>query len=438
VQFLLKRKRQSSDNSKRKSFIGDCLMFKIGRIPRSLESFFRPLLASFLWDQATYFQSLVLVMAFAWGRRNITNLYRFLDVKRHRTRFNNFLHRARVDLAELLRQKATELVDMARCLGEKTAYLIIDDTRKPKRGKYMAGVGYIYDDVLGRTIPGHLYVTAIIRIGPVVIPLGIRLYVKKEQCEELGLEFRRMTELAAELIRLFEAPKGMNVHVVFDSFYLCPRVVWACEEKGFHFVSTLKDNRTVFMRGRNLKLGVYKKRAFRTGKKKTVKLRKPNGELVKYSYVDLGWVDIKRLGKVRVVLSRKNSERKILAIATNDPNLSGESSIRSYAQRPSIEQFFKDTKQLLGLGQYQNRSYEAAVRHLQLVMFSYALLTHLRLAKARGAKGKRKKREVAGMSVFEAQVELRHVVWKDLVKYLEDFQDPKEVLKELRRLLVAA
>ena len=127
-----------------------------------------------------------------------------------------------------------------------------------------------------------------------------------------------------------------------------------------------------------------------------------------------------------------------LTIATNDPKLSGESSIRSYAQRPSIEQFFKDTKQLLGLGQYQNRSYEAAVRHLQLVMFSYALLTHLRLVKARGAKGKRKKREVAGMSVFEAQVELRHVVWKDLVKYLQDFQDPKEVLKELRRLLVAA
>ena len=62
----------------------------------------------------------------------------------------------------------------------------------------------------------------------------------------------------------------------------------------------------------------------------------------------------------------------------------------------------------------------------------------LTLAKARGAKGKRKKREVAGMSVFEAQVELRHVVWKDLVKYLQDFQDPKEVLKELRRLLVAA
>ncbi len=128
-------------------------MFKIGRIPRSLESFFRPLLANFLWDQGSYFQSLVLVMAFAWGWRNITSLYRSFDVNRPRTRFNNFLHRARVDLAELLGQKATELVHMARCLGEKNVYLIIDDTRKPKRGKHMAAVGYIYDDVLGGPFP---------------------------------------------------------------------------------------------------------------------------------------------------------------------------------------------------------------------------------------------------------------------------------------------
>ena len=65
------------------------------------------------------------------------------------------MHRARADLAGLLRQKATEFLHMARCLGEKTVCLIIHDTRKLKRGKYMAAVGYIYDEVLGRTVPGH-------------------------------------------------------------------------------------------------------------------------------------------------------------------------------------------------------------------------------------------------------------------------------------------
>ena len=156
------------------------------------------------------------------------------------------------------------------------------------------------------------------------------------------------------------------------------------------------------MGGRKSKLRTYKRGAFRRGKKSNVKLRKPNRELVKYSYVDLGWVHIRGLGKAEVVLSRKNSESIILAIVTDDPNLSGESTIRAYAQRFSVEQFFKDTKHLLGLVQYRNRSYEAVIGELQLVMFSYGLLTHLRLVKARGRKGKRKRREVAGMSVFQA------------------------------------
>ena len=193
-------------------------------------------------------------------------------------------------LAELLGQKAGELLYMARCLGEKTVYLIIDDTRKPKRGNYMAAGGYIYDNLLGRTVPGHLYVTTIIRTGLVAIPLGIRLYVKKEHYGELGLEFQRMTEHACELVRLFEAPRGMKVPVLFDSFYLCPRAMRTCQEKGFHWISTLNDNRTLLIGGRRSKLRTYKRGAFRRGKKSSVKLRKPNGGLVKYSYMDLGWV----------------------------------------------------------------------------------------------------------------------------------------------------
>src|SRR5205823_5674812 len=41
-----------------------------------------------------------------------------------------------------------------------------------------------------------------------------------------------------------------------------------------------------------------------------------------------------------------------------------------------------------GLGQYQNRSYWAAVTHPHLVCFAYALLTHLRIEQT-GAQGQR-------------------------------------------------
>jgi hypothetical protein len=49
-------------------------------------------------------------MAFIWGRRNLANLYRYLDAQHHRTRFNNFCLVQRWDPEAALRQKAQELL----------------------------------------------------------------------------------------------------------------------------------------------------------------------------------------------------------------------------------------------------------------------------------------------------------------------------------------
>ena len=65
-------------------------MFRIIRVPPSLDKFFRPLQGHFHWDHFMYFRLLVLAMACMWGRRNVANLYRYLDAEHHRTRFNNF------------------------------------------------------------------------------------------------------------------------------------------------------------------------------------------------------------------------------------------------------------------------------------------------------------------------------------------------------------
>lgn len=51
--------------------------------------------------------------------------------------------------------------------------------------------------------------------------------------------------------------------------------------------------------------------------------------------------------------------------------------IRSYNTCWNIEVFFKDAKQLLGLGHYQNRPYKAIVTHLYPVCFTYVLLIRI-------------------------------------------------------------
>jgi hypothetical protein len=96
-------------------------MFRIVRVPPALDQFFRPLKPHFRWDHWAYFRLLVLVMAFAWGRRNGSNLYRYLDAPQHRTRFNNFFLVQRWDPQAALRQQARELLPALHPQNESPA-----------------------------------------------------------------------------------------------------------------------------------------------------------------------------------------------------------------------------------------------------------------------------------------------------------------------------
>jgi len=411
-------------------------MFKIVRFPKNLESFFDSLKDSFHWDHFDYFRTLVLLIVIAWGRRNIASLYRHLDSRKqpHRSRFNNFLSVGRCDYAMLLQLKAQDMIRILNPQKGDTIELVLDDSKKQKCGKTMDAVGWIRDPLTGKNIRGHQFVTAVLRIRGHVIPWGIRLYIKKEDCRLLGCDFRKTTQLAADLIEEFRPPEGVTVIVLFDSYYLCPTVVKACRKRQFHFVSTLKSNRNLFKNGRKLKTGTYSKNLFRRQPKKHLSIRKSKGPVC-YSYVDAGWMNVGKLGRLHVIFSRKKTDSKILGLVTDDPKLSACQMIRTYDNRWSIECFFKDTKQLLGLGQYQNVSLEAAVTHLHLVCFAYALLTHIAMT-GEGAKGKRK--TVASMSTADLQNEARRIVWDDLTEYLKQFSSGTQIVKELGRLLVAA
>jgi SRSO17 transposase len=410
-------------------------MFRIIRVPPSLDKFFRPLHEHFHWDHFTYFRLLVLTMAFMWGRRNIANVYRYLDVSPHRTRFNNFFLVERWDPEAALRQKAHELLRSLRPGKGEILYLVIDDSKQTKRGKAMEAVAKMKAPTTEAYIQGHQYVCAILVYRDHVIPLGIRLYVKKKQCPTVGVTFRKTTELAAQLIREFKPPRGVKVLVLFDAYYLCPMVVKACRAQQFHFASTLKRNRSLFKQGWKLKAGRYGRNLHRRRRTDTLDLTKPYGQ-VRYRFVDAGWLEVSTLGPLHVVFSRKGMAKKILGLVTDAPALSAADVIRTYEKRWTIEQWLKDVKQLLGLGHYQNRSYRAAVTHLHLVCFAYALLTHLRIER-NGAQGHRTRKKAANLSTAAAQHQLRGVLWEDLMAYLKEQGPEHAILAELERLRVA-
>jgi SRSO17 transposase len=198
-------------------------MFRIIRVPPTLDKFFQPLKGHFHWDHFAYVRLLVLTIAFMWGRRNVANLYRYLDAEHHRTRFNNFFLVERWEPEAALRQQAQELLRSLRPKKGETLYLVLDDSKKAKRGRTMDAVAKMKDSTTDTYIRDHQYVCAIMVCRGHVIPFGIRLYVKQAYCPALGLSFRKTTELAAQLIREFKAPTGVKVVVLFAAYYLSLR-----------------------------------------------------------------------------------------------------------------------------------------------------------------------------------------------------------------------
>jgi hypothetical protein len=144
--------------------------------------------------------------------------------------------------------------------------LLLDDSKKRKRGQAMQAVCWMKDPLTNASIRGHQYVTAVPSFRGHMIPLGVRLYIKKEHGRTLQRSFRKTTELAAESIRQFQPPNGVRGRVLFDSFYLCPAAAKTCRAQQFHFLSTLKSNRKLFQHGRKLKADFHGRSLFRRGR----------------------------------------------------------------------------------------------------------------------------------------------------------------------------
>jgi SRSO17 transposase len=404
-------------------------------VPPSLDKVFRPWQGHFHWNHHTYFRLLVVTIALMWGRRHVANLYRYLEAPCHRTRVHNFFVVERWDPEAALRPKAQEWLRALHPQRGETLYLLIDDSKQAKRGQHMDAVAKMQASTSDASIQGHQDVCGLLVFRQQVIPWGIRLYVKKAHGGAVGVPFRNTTALAAQLIRELQAPARVKVMVRFAAYSLCHTVVKACREKHFHLASTLQGHRRLCKHGWKLKAGRYGRNLCRRRRTATRVLVKPHGE-VRYRSLEAGWRQVSKRGGLPVVCARQGAARKIRGLVTDDPEVSPAGLIQAYDRRWEIEPFFKDSQPLLGRGHYQNRPYRAAVIHLPLVCFAYALLTHLRMARI-GAPGQRTRDKAANLSTATAQNQLRGLIWEDLVTYLKEQCHEKSVLAELERLRVA-
>ncbi|MGH7889827.1 MAG: IS701 family transposase [Thermodesulfobacteriota bacterium] len=412
-------------------------MIKIVRIPKKVKGFFQPLRPCFSKPQWRHVQAIVLAMAIVWGKRNIQRLWESLGPDfPHRTKVNDFVVCTLWDPEAALRETALSQLKAMKPGKREEIFLILDDTGISKTGKEMEGAKGYWDHATGEYRWGHTVLFAFILFRDKLIPWSLKIYLGKDYCRDEKIVFKKLTEMAAEIIRDFQAPCGLKVTVLFDSYYLAQKIVWACVAKGFFFISTLKTNRNLWFKGRKQKVGKLGKKLL---KKKTAKivLKNGKGQSVTYRAKKIEAQIPKAGGKVVIVFSRRGKEKGFLAIVTNDLGLSEKAVLKRYAKRWWIEVFFKEGKQLLGLGDYKTRDLEGIKRHLHLVSLAFGLLTHLAYANEKGKMIKQNQR-LTPFSVRKLQDDLRKLVWDDMIEHLQPRKQKMISVRKLNQLLMAA
>jgi hypothetical protein len=345
-----------------------------------------------------------LVVAVGWiltgGPHAVTQALVATDVarRRHWEAFHRFFSRGAWDpdhLGLLLLGRIAKLLPR-----ETPIRAAIDDTLTPKKGLHVFGIGSHLDAVRSTKAHrvfcfGHVWVmlAVVIRVPfssrPWALPVFLRLYRNKKECEAKGHPYRKKTELARETLDLLAKWAGSRrIEVSMDSAYCNDTVMRDLPSTILVFGAMRPDAvLTDLPKPKPRRKG---RRAVR-GKllpKPQALARNPRHDwqtCVAHLYGEQRTIYFKTLcGQwyracgarlLRIVVVRVDHGAIPLRVFfCTDPTIGIVQLLEGYAQRWAIEVCFRDLKQLLGFGDSSARKKQAVERTAPFVAYIYTLL----------------------------------------------------------------
>lgn len=291
----------------------------------------------------------------------------FIDAK-HPSSLNRFLTAGIWPQHDLNKDR----IDMLKAKGALAGkgWLLIDDTLAHKTGKEIEAVGIFWDHCEKRHVLAHNIVTMeFVTPKGDTYPLDFRLYMKEDLCKKKRIPFKTKIALARELVE-YALGLGLEIHgVLFDSWYGAKEFIGFLGDNSLRWITRLKSDRNIKIRGEYVQISEFAatlpKVAFRD-----VRI----GESVYQVFSKA--VDLKAVGQVRILISYDDEEFSgdPVYFATDQIRWEGTRILKTYGNRSKIEAFFRDSKQNLGLEDYQLRDLRGIKRHWYLIFLAYSLL----------------------------------------------------------------
>ena len=330
----------------------------------------------------------------------------------------------------------------------KPRCLIIDDTDLPKTGKRIELIGKVFSHVTHQSVLAFKGLFMGLHDGKSFFALDFSLHGEKgknkkrpygmtkkqlknrysKQRDKASAGKQRKEEYFATKIQSMISmirtaiKKGIRFdYLLVDSWFTCFELVKFITTRriGCHLLGMAKMGKTRYLfQGKNLTAKEIVDRLRRSKKQKRSKL-------LGFYYAE-ATVDFKGVA-VRLLFCKTSRRGRWNVMLTTNLDLDFEKAYKIYSTRWSVEVFFKESKQHLGLGKCQSQDFDAQIAHSTICMIQYNLLSVAkRFAEYEtiGALFRNTKADTIQLTVTER-------IWKIIIELLMDIAEMIEINVDL-------
>ena len=298
----------------------------------------------------------------------LTDIHYWSFHPNHRTTLRHFFTKSPWNEERLLGKLQEWILSQVERLAKRKnqpLFVSIDDTicqkTKPSSRAVHAiqGCDWHYSHKDHQSVWGHSLVWLMVHTFTQAFPFAFRLYDKKAGKSKI--------DLAMEMLSSLKVKRAQPVYVLMDSWYPSKKLIEACLKQGFHVIAMLKTNRILYPKG----IAIQAKQFARYIESKDTRLVTVGQERYRvYRYEGA----IHGLDDAVVLLAWKADQpmapEHLHCILSTDRELGDEDILRYYAQRWTIECFFRQAKDQLKLDGYRVRHIRAVKRYWAVVLLS--------------------------------------------------------------------